>query len=118
MNPGEDAVWDAMATAVHGLTKTDERIVNASDITTVWDQFNTWIERNTPADETIVLVAWNGQACDLKWLWRITQAPRSNLNLSMKIKHFIDPYQVIRNYKGGGLHPSKSKVESLELGIV
>ena len=25
---------------------------------------------------------------------------------------------MIRNYKGDGLHPSKSKVESLELGVV
>ena len=56
--------------------------------------------------------------CDLKWLWKVTQAPLSALHLSSKIKYFIEPYRVIKKYKEGGLHPSNSKIESLELGVV
>ncbi len=35
--------------------------------------------------ETVVLVAWNGEACNLKWLWRLTQAPNSRYSLPANI---------------------------------
>ena len=118
VNPGDEAIWDPEAIGVHKLTPTDSRITNADDIGTVWERFNIWIDRHTSPEDTIVLVAWNGATCDLKWLWKVTQAPLSALHLSSKIKYFIDPYRVIKKYKEGGLHPSNSKIESLELGVV
>ena len=49
----------------------------------------------------------------------MTQAPRSQLSLPNAYKYFIDPLHVtIRYYKGCKLHPSKSKLDSLELGCV
>jgi hypothetical protein len=45
--------------------------------------------------EMVVLVAWNGETCNLKWLWRLTQAPNSRYSLPDNIKYFIDPYRVI-----------------------
>ena len=65
-----------------------------------------------------MLVAYNGATCDLKWLWRMIQAPHSQLALPAQIKYFLDPLRVIKNYKGCKLHPSKSKLDSLELGCV
>ena len=118
VNPGDDTIWNQRAIGVHHLTASDSRIANADDLATVWERFNTWIDRHTSPDDTIVLVAWNGSTCDLKWLWKVTQAPLSVLSLSSKIKYFIDPYRVIKKYTKGGIHPSVSKIESLELGVV
>jgi hypothetical protein len=58
-------------------------------------------------------VAWNGEACDLKWLWRLTQAPNSRYSLPENIKFFIDPYRVIEKYKSCGFNKTKSKIEAL-----
>ena len=69
-------------------------------------------------DEFIVLVAWNRETCDLKWLWKLTQMPISQLSLPNAFKYFIDPLRVIINYKGCKLYPSKSKLDSLELGCI
>ena len=104
-----------MSTPAH---RDDSRIANADDIATVCERFNVWIDHHTSPEETIVLVAWNGATCDLKWLWKVTQAPLLALNLSSKIKYFIGPYRVIKKYTQGGLHRSKSKIKSLELGVV
>ena len=73
---------------------------------------------NVLPDEKIVLVAYNGETCDLKWVWKMTQAPHSQLTLPLQIEYFLDPLRVIRNYKGCKLNPCKSKLDSLELGIV
>ena len=118
VNPGDDAIWSQRAIGVHHLTALDSRIANADDIATVWERFNMWIDRHESPDDTIVLVAWNGATYDLKWLWKVTQVPLLVLNLSSKIKYFIGPYRVIKKYTKGGLHPSQSKIESLELSVV
>ena len=118
VNPGEGALFSEASTSVHGLHSTDPRITSADDIFKVWASFTRWLHSNVGPDETVVLVAWNGETCDLKWLWRLTQAPRSTLSLPPMIKYFIDPLRVIRNCKGCKLHPSKSKLDSLELGCV
>ena len=118
VNPGDGAIWDQEASRVNGLTRSDPRIRQASDIDAVWADFKKWIRDNTKPDDIIVLVAWNGKSCDLKWLWKLTQAPRSTLSMPTKIQYFIDPYRVIQKYTKGGLHPNVSKIDSLELGVV
>ena len=84
----------------------------------VWSRFLAWIESNTERDEIIILVAYNGEKCDLKWIWRLTQAPRSSYTMPSKIKYFIDPYNVVTHYASCKLIRSKSKLDSYELGIV
>ena len=54
----------------------------------------------------------------MKWLWKITQAPRYPHLVPIRIQYFIDPYRVIQSNDNGGLHPSNSKIDSLELGVV
>ena len=73
-----------------------------------------WLDLNEP----IVLVAYNGDTCDLKWLWCITQVSRSLLSLSSQIKYFLGSLQVTCNYKECKPRPSKSNLGSIELGWV
>jgi len=69
-------------------------------------------------DEVIILVAYNGGTCDLKWLWKLTQAPRSPYNLLVFIAYFMDPLKIIKQYMGCRLNPKHSKLNSLQLGVV
>ena len=68
--------------------------------------------------ETVILIAWNGENCDLKWLWRITQAPRSRLSFPPQIQYCMDPYRVISSSKSCRINKSKSKLEGYDLGSV
>jgi hypothetical protein len=81
-------------------------------------QFKTWLNGHVGMSETIILVAWNGENCNLKWLWKITQAPRSCLSFPPQIQFFIDPYHVITSFKSCPLHKSKSKIQGYDLGSV
>ena len=118
VNPGKDAVWDAIGTSVHGLHSTHPNIVEASDMATVWAQFCTWIDDILFPGEVIVVVAYNGETCDLKWLWTLTQAPDSPFDLPDSFEYFLDPYRVISKMKTCKLHQEKSKLDSLSLGVV
>jgi DNA polymerase III epsilon subunit-like protein len=110
--------WDQRSISVHGIRPDDERIKNAGNMQTVWPKFQRWYWSIVLPSETVVLVAWNGEACDLKWLWRLTQAPNSRYSLPENIKFFIDPYRVIEKYKSCGFYKTKSKIEAYELGVV
>lgn len=66
----------------------------------------------------MIMVAWNGERCDLKWLWKITQAPGSRCCVPEKLQYHIDPYHVITKYTSCKINPIKSKIEALELGVV
>ena len=65
VKPPDDAIWDPRATDVHGLTKDDERIISAEGIVDVWCSFNSFVGRHVGKNQRAVLVAWNGQSCDL-----------------------------------------------------
>eukprot|EP00984_Skeletonema_dohrnii_P025625 scaffold14806_cov83-Skeletonema_dohrnii-CCMP3373.AAC.1 len=120
INPGSDMhdYWSERCTAVHGLNPNSPEILAADGLNVVWDKFCKWVDRVVPDGDVAILVAWNGEACDLKWFWEITQSPNSPYHMPPKIKYFIDPYRMISNYTSCQLHPKKSKIESLELGSV
>ena len=63
-------------------------------------------------------MAWNGDQCDLKHIYKLVQAPNTNLSFPDKLLFFLDPLKIIREYKGCKLHPSKSKLPNLCLGTV
>ncbi len=78
VNPNKPpGLWDERAIAVHEIAPNQMRITEADDMRIVWHNFMEWISRNVPAGELTTLVAWNGAACDMKWLWVLTQAPNS-----------------------------------------
>ena len=77
-----------------------------------------WFYREVNTSETVVLVAWNGETCDLKWLWKITQAPGSNCSLPQQIKFFIDPFREVGYFKTCPINKTKSKIKSYDVGSV
>ncbi len=64
------------------------------------------------------MVAWNGKACDLKWLRQLTQAPKLRYSLPPNIKYFLDPYCVIEKYTTCAFNKARSKIEAYKLGVV
>jgi hypothetical protein len=95
-------IWDQRCIDIHQIHSEDECIVSAHNIDQVWLQFKTWLNGHVSMSETVILVALNGENCDLKWLWKITQAPRSCLSFPPQIQFFIDPYR--------GSSPASSRV--------
>jgi len=102
-------IWDQRCINIHQIHHEDERIVSAHNIDNVRSQFKTWLIRHVAMSETIILVAWNGENCDLKWLWRITQVPRSCLSFPPQIQYFMDLYRVISSFKSYVLLTSQSR---------
>jgi hypothetical protein len=109
-------IWDQRCIDNHQIHPDNKCIVSAHNIGHVWGQFKTWLNRNVGISETVIFVAWNGETCDLKMLWKITQAPWSRLSFPSQIKFFIDPYCVIPGFKLCPLHKLKSKLEGYDLG--
>jgi len=119
VKPPSDAIWDTkMCRRVHGLHPEHENIRDADDIATVWNQFYEFIKSNSGRQQVGVLVAWNGVTCDMRWIHKLCQAPKSIFELPASIKYFMDPMSVIREYKGCKLNKKHSKIESYELGVV
>ena len=106
------------ATAVHGLRATDDCIKNADEIRVVWAKFMIWFNTLAADVPAVILVTWNGERCNLKWLWKICQAPNSLCSVPNKLQYFMDPYKVITSYKSCQIHPDKSWLESLSCGGV
>jgi hypothetical protein len=79
-------------------------------------QFCEWFDEMTRQYAAVIFVAWNGEKCDLKWLWCLTQAPNAIYHLPEKLRYFIDPFRVINKYTSCKIHRTKSHVESLSLG--
>ena len=116
--PDSDMDWDPKHVEVHGLHPDHPMIRDAETIDIVWPKFQQWLEDLVEPEERVILVAWNGESCDLKWIWKLTQAPRSLLSMPACIEYFLDPRRVIQKYTSCSLNPIKSKLDSLELGVV
>jgi hypothetical protein len=99
VNPNKaPGLWDERAIAVHGIAPNQRRITEADDMRIVWHNFTERISRNVPRGKLAILVEWNGAACDMKWLWVLTQAPNSPHMMPQQLQFFLDPYQVIEKY--------------------
>ena len=91
VNPGGGSEWTNAATAIHGLHRTSTCIMAAMKMPQVWAQFVSWVDSNVDSDEHAVVIAYNGETCDLKWIWRLTQAPGFPYVMPRKLKYFLDP---------------------------
>ena len=87
-NPGENNIWDHVCSRIHGLTADSHKFKEADGMGIVWHQFCNWINDLFAKDDVGILVAYNGEICDLKWLWKITQAPHSTLSFPSCLKFF------------------------------
>jgi hypothetical protein len=102
--------WEQRCIDVHQIAPDDKRITSANNIETVWQQFNSWFYWEVDTSETVSLVTWNGESCDLRWLWKITQAPGSCCFLPPQIKYFINPYRVVSYFKTCLMKKTKSMI--------
>ncbi len=118
IKPPTGSVIDPKSTVVHGLCMSSLELQNAPVIEVVWGNFCDFISRRIQASEIGILIAYNGESCDLKWLWRLTQAPLSTLSIPSPLKFFMDPLRVIQQYKSCEFHPNNSKLSSLSLKSV
>jgi hypothetical protein len=119
VKPPRSAKWDKHAVAVHLLDANHESIKSADPIETVWPMFVDWCEALTSDGQTkVVLVAWNGTTCDIKWIHRLT-SPSGEWKLKMPdgCDFFCDPYKAIKHYKTCELNPQTTG-ENLVLGTV
>ena len=92
--------------------------MNANNINVVWHEFTEFLVRHVKPDEVGILVAYKGETCDLRWLWKITQAPNSALLIPPNINYFLDPLHTIAKYSRCKYNLDKSKLVSLSLGCV
>ncbi len=70
------------------------------------------------SNEVGILLAYNGETCDLKWFWKLINIPNSPMSMPSKCKFFLNPLKVLNHYKSCPLHPSKTKLESSNLKLV
>ncbi len=110
--------WAQSSIDVHNILPTDPRINGAGGMRTVCPQFLLWLAEHISAAEPMFLVAWNGGACDLKWLWRLTQAPNSQCSWPENGRFFIDPCHAIAKYMSCALDETKSKTQGHALGVI
>ncbi|KAL3788088.1 hypothetical protein HJC23_008150 [Cyclotella cryptica] len=73
----------------------EEQCAAVNKIDIIWLDFCKWIKENITADKVGVLASYNDQNCNMKCLWKLTQAPYSPFSLPSKLKWFMDPYKVI-----------------------
>ena len=95
VKPHEGAVWDSQATRIHGFTEHNPNIIGADGMDLVWPTFLQWFAYHLKREEVAVLVGYNEETCNLKWLWKLTQASRSLYCLPPKMEYFMDPLKVI-----------------------
>ena len=89
------------------LKATDPRIVGARKIGEVWRSFQAFISSNIAHDEVGIIVAYNGAGSDMKWLWRLTQAPHAPEELPSQLLYYMDPYRILSKWKTCKMHKSK-----------
>ena len=115
VKPGINKIWSDAASDVHVLHYRDPRIVPAASMPSVWADFCKWITTTIQPGEVVIVVAYNGPTCNLKWIWKLTQAPNSLYLIPDVMKLFLDPLWAINKYEGCKINPTKSKLDSLEI---
>ena len=118
VKPHEDAIWSKYATEIHGLHQNHPSIIHANPLHLVWEKFVSFIGNMVPIGFKGVLVAWNGETCDMEWCYRLMNGPNASISFPRQIRYFMDPLEVIRRHTGCKFHPNKSKLQSLSLGSV
>lgn len=66
VKPPTSAIWSTHATQIHGLHKNHPSILHTDRIELVWDRFCKYLTDCVPIGKISVLVAWNGDSCDME----------------------------------------------------
>ena len=65
----------------------------------MWNSFCLWIRQNVAEDKHGVIVAYSGAGSDMKWIWRLTQAPYAPHEMPPRLDYYMDPYKMINKWK-------------------
>ena len=79
------------------VTASDPHITSANSIGVNWSQLCLCLSHNVTLVGPVILVAWNRDSCDLKWSWKLTQAPGLQLVWPGKVLYF-KPYSIANCY--------------------
>jgi DNA polymerase III epsilon subunit-like protein len=120
--PPQNAIFLPQACAYHGITsRNDTRLIGAPPVANVWIDFCKPVDAifvsSDNTDNAGVLVAWNGKACDLEWIYRLIHS-HDECEMPTQIQYFMDPYQVIKKHHRCNLNPRKSNLPDLKLSTV
>ena len=118
VKPDLKVLWNESATKLHSLHKNHSKVINVNIINYMWNEVCKFINKNINNKEIGILVAWNWESCDLKWIYKLTQALGTTLSMPHQIEYFFDPLKIIKHYKSCRLKPCKSKLNSLSFGVV
>jgi len=69
------------------MVSRNQECKNAEGIEIVWNEFVSYIDKNIGRYQRECLVAWNGESGDMKWIYKLTQAPGSKLAMPKGIKY-------------------------------
>ncbi len=78
-----------------GLVISIHELQNAPKIVFVWSNFGDFISHHIQASEVGILNTYNGEICDHRWLWQLTQAPLTTLSTPSLLKFLMDPLHII-----------------------
>jgi hypothetical protein len=75
IQPPEGAIWnEAACQATHKLHANSPQIRAANPFDFVWHEFCAYIADHVSPSETCIFVAYHGETCDLRWIWKHTVA--------------------------------------------
>jgi hypothetical protein len=101
VKPANGAKWCQHTINVHGIEPSQQRMKDASPIEVVWHELLKYFERLLEGGKKGILLAWGGKACDVEWMFRITEESHLGiLKMPDNVPYFCDPRHVINHYKG------------------
>ncbi len=118
IKPPQGAIWSQHKINIHGISPSDNSIQSAKAIETVRKDFCTFVDARICSNESGILLAYNGEMCDLKWLWKLINIPNSSMSMPSKCKFFLNLLKVLKHSKSCPLHQSKTKLDSSNLQSV
>lgn len=119
IRPPDCVFWKEEACrASHSLSAASREICSMSPFFTVWVQTCNWISCHVGWNKKCVLISYQGDSCDIHWIWKHNQAPWSQLCMPPQIVHFMDSLEVINSYTSCKFYPNRSKLDSLDLGCL
>ena len=114
VKPPSDAEWNPKCRETTGLHPAHPSIVAADPIDMVWNRFIEFLNNHVKPEQRGILVAWNGASCDLDWIYRLTQAPGSQLSFPSRVKYFLDPFRAIESTAGCKLNKKTFKITIIQ----
>ena len=84
--------WSETAINITGIRPNGPEMSAALGIEEVWPKFTAFCAEQVPMSKVGCLVAWNGQASDCKWLFRLVEEQyKGRFEYPARVYYFMDP---------------------------